>query len=91
MSNVKYGEYLQLEKLLNAQSLKSEEYGRRAHDEMLFIITHQAYELWFKQILTELESVVRIFEDEVLDDKKIGVRLCQHSSYFGIDRENLEM
>ena len=28
-----------------------------AHDELLFIVVHQAYELWFKQILFELESV----------------------------------
>lgn len=72
MSNVKYGEYLQLDQLLSAQTLKSTEAGRPAHDEMLFIITHQAYELWFKQILTELDSVIGIFEDQVLDDKKIG-------------------
>ena len=72
MSNVKYGEYLQLDRILDAQSLKSAESGRIAHDEMLFIITHQAYELWFKQILTELDSVVSIFKNQVLDDKKIG-------------------
>ncbi|SVC78193.1 uncharacterized protein METZ01_LOCUS331047, partial [marine metagenome] len=28
----------------------SKEYGKPAHDEMLFIIIHQIYELWFKQI-----------------------------------------
>lgn len=44
-----YSEYLQLDKLLNAQTPKSPE----EHDEMLFIIIHQAYELWFKQILFE--------------------------------------
>ncbi|MEE2642883.1 MAG: tryptophan 2,3-dioxygenase family protein [Planctomycetota bacterium] len=72
MTNLRYGEYLQLDKILAAQQLKSPGTGKTAHDEMLFIITHQAYELWFKQILTELESVVRIFQDAILDDKKIG-------------------
>lgn len=72
MSNVKYGEYLQLDKILDAQSLNSVKVGQAAHDEMLFIITHQAYELWFKQILTELHSILKIFKDPVLDDKKIG-------------------
>ena len=31
--------------------------GNEVHDEHLFIITHQAYELWFKQILFELDSI----------------------------------
>ncbi|MEC9092203.1 MAG: tryptophan 2,3-dioxygenase family protein [Planctomycetota bacterium] len=72
MADLKYGEYLCLEKLLTAQDLRSEESGNPAHDEMLFIITHQAYELWFKQILTEVNSVLEIFQGDVLDDKKIG-------------------
>ncbi len=72
MANLKYGNYLQLEKIVNAQSLESEKRGKIAHDEMLFIITHQAYELWFKQILFELDSIIEIFASDVLDDKKIG-------------------
>ena len=39
---------------------------------MLFIITHQAYELWFKQILHELDSVIDVFDDPVVEDKKMG-------------------
>ena len=54
---VDYGEYLQLDKLLASQAPKSAEAGAPAHDEMLFIVVHQAYELWFKQILHELDSV----------------------------------
>lgn len=54
---VYYGDYLQLPKILNAQAPESEKYGKPAHDETLFIIIHQAYELWFKQILHELDSV----------------------------------
>ncbi|RJO76373.1 tryptophan 2,3-dioxygenase [Nocardia panacis] len=44
-----YGAYLALDELLNAQKPRSEE-----HDEMLFIVIHQVYELWFKQLLHEL-------------------------------------
>ena len=49
-----YGSYLQLDRLLDSQILKSTESGNSVHDEMLFIIIHQAYELWFKQILHDL-------------------------------------
>ena len=51
-----YSDYLKLEELLNSQQLKSAERGTPAHDEMLFIIIHQVYELWFKQIIHELDS-----------------------------------
>uniref|UniRef100_A0A8D0C7P0 tryptophan 2,3-dioxygenase n=1 Tax=Scleropages formosus TaxID=113540 RepID=A0A8D0C7P0_SCLFO len=56
-----YGDYLQLEKIVSAQVLQSELRGNKIHDEHLFIVTHQAYELWFKQILWELDSVRDIF------------------------------
>lgn len=69
---VYYGDYLQLEKLLSSQSPKSDEYGKPAHDEMLFIIVHQAYELWFKQIIHELNSVLDIFTKEKIDEKNLG-------------------
>jgi tryptophan 2,3-dioxygenase len=48
-----YGSYLQLATLLSAQQLKSRP---RAHDELLFITIHQAYELWFKQLLYEAST-----------------------------------
>ncbi|XP_012732379.2 tryptophan 2,3-dioxygenase A [Fundulus heteroclitus] len=56
-----YEEYLLLDKITNAQVLQSELNGNKIHDEHLFIVTHQAYELWFKQILFELDSVREIF------------------------------
>ncbi|MBM2840427.1 MAG: putative tryptophan 2,3-dioxygenase [Bacteroidetes bacterium] len=68
-----YADYLQLGKLLTSQSPKSAEHGRPAHDEMLFIIVHQVYELWFKQILHELDSVIGIFGTEYVDEKQVGV------------------
>lgn len=55
---IHYHDYLQLEKLLGAQKRRSEELGFPAHDEMLFITVHQTYELWFKQIVFELDSML---------------------------------
>lgn len=49
-----YSGYLKLDDLLALQQPLSDE---KAHDEMLFIIIHQAYELWFKQILYELDHL----------------------------------
>ena len=49
-----YGSYLQLERLLSSQQLESDP---PAHDELLFITIHQAYELWFQQLLHEAEAV----------------------------------
>ena len=56
-----YQDYLELEKILNSQNLNSDKNNQHAHDEMLFIIIHQVYELWFKQIIYELDSVIDIF------------------------------
>ena len=64
-----YHDYLQIDKLLSAQKLESAERGQAAHDEMLFIIVHQVYELWFKQILTEITSVLGIFNHDRVDEK----------------------
>lgn len=52
--HLSYGGYLQLRELLNLQSPQSDP---AAHDETLFIIVHQAFELWFKEIVLELEAV----------------------------------
>ncbi|XP_021249086.1 tryptophan 2,3-dioxygenase isoform X2 [Numida meleagris] len=65
-----YGDYLQLNKILNAQELQSEKKGNKIHDEHLFIVTHQAYELWFKQILWELDSVRVIFQNGHVRDER---------------------
>ncbi|KAE8630085.1 hypothetical protein XENTR_v10000685 [Xenopus tropicalis] len=65
-----YGDYLQLDKVLNAQELQSEKKGNKIHDEHLFIVTHQAYELWFKQILWELDSVREIFQNGHVRDER---------------------
>jgi tryptophan 2,3-dioxygenase len=68
-----YHDYLQIDKLLDAQKLESNIQGKPAHDEMLFIIVHQVYELWFKQIITEVESVIQIFSQERVDEKQMDL------------------
>jgi tryptophan 2,3-dioxygenase len=60
---VTYASYLGLEQLLSAQKpLSSGPDGRAEHDELLFIVIHQVYELWFKQLLHELAEVQRTLE-----------------------------
>ena len=70
-----YGDYLQLDKILGAQSLESAKHGDAAHDEMLFIVTHQVYELWFKQILHELQAVLSTISADVVPEKQLGMML----------------
>jgi tryptophan 2,3-dioxygenase len=53
-----YASYLDLEKLLTLQKPRS---TPAEHDEMLFIIIHQTYELWFKQLLHEFEKIKKDF------------------------------
>lgn len=74
---VYYFDYLELDALLGAQRPKSVAYGKPAHDETLFIIVHQAYELWFKQILHELDSVIGMFAGERIDEKNIGTAVAR--------------
>lgn len=68
MKPVYYSEYLQLDKILNAQEEESKKNGVRADDEMLFIIIHQSYELWFKQILHEVGIVRGIFLKQNIEE-----------------------
>src|SRR4051812_34246198 len=58
-----YGGYLQLERLLSAQSPLSQP---AHHDEMLFIIQHQTSELWFKLILHELRAGIEFIRADQL-------------------------
>lgn len=78
MSSVYYPDYLQLDKILGAQAPESDKHGVEAHDEMLFIIIHQAYELWFKQILHEVGSVIAIFQDGLVDDNGGELNIAVH-------------
>lgn len=59
-----YTTYLKLDELLACQRPLSE---GPEHDEMLFIVIHQVYELWFKQMLHELDHLIRRFDaDDVV-------------------------
>ena len=76
---VYYSDYLMLNQFLSAQEPLSKKFASQespeAHDEMLFIVVHQAYELWFKQILHELNSIVGYFEKPSVDEGHFGVIL----------------
>src|SRR5450432_1412034 len=73
-----YSDYLQLDKILNAQFPESGRLGEPAHDEMLFIIIHQTYELWFKQLLYEVNSVNDIMLKPALNDNSPELQTVVH-------------
>lgn len=75
--NVYYGDYLKIDELLSLQQPLSGSSGPPAHDEMLFIITHQAYELWFRQILFELDSVIAILSQETVREQQVGLVIAR--------------
>lgn len=76
-TSIHYNDYLELEAITNAQNLRSVEAEDPAHDEMLFIITHQVYELWFKQINHEVHSVIDMFDDAQVDERSIGTAVAR--------------
>jgi tryptophan 2,3-dioxygenase len=56
-----YNKYLRVQDLINLQDCLS---SPAHHDELLFITVHQAYELWFKQILHELDAAIQLLEED---------------------------
>ncbi len=58
-----YSNYLKLDQILSQQQVKSDP---PEHDETLFIIIHQVYELWFKLLLHEFDKIARNFADNDL-------------------------
>ena len=68
---IHYSDYLKVDELTGLQKPRSEEYGTMAHDEMLFIVIHQTYELWFKQILFELDSAIGVFSKPKVDEREM--------------------
>src|ERR1700692_2030971 len=58
---VTYETYLQVDGLLSLQPPRSD---GPEHDEMLFIVVHQVYELWFKELLHELDRVVALLRSD---------------------------
>ncbi len=75
---VYYSDYLQLDKILNAQEPESDKKHIKADDEMLFIIIHQTYELWFKQLIYEAGLVIGIFSKPVVNDVTGDVSIAAH-------------
>jgi len=61
MSELTYGNYLKIDELLSLQQPQSRPVE---HDEMLFIIIHQVYELWFKEVLHELDEMVEYLNND---------------------------
>jgi tryptophan 2,3-dioxygenase len=59
--SVTYANYLQLDELLSLQQPRAE---GPEHDELLFIVIHQVYELWFKELLHELDRVAALLRSD---------------------------
>src|SRR6187431_2340795 len=60
-ASVTYANYLQLDELLSLQQPRAE---GPEHDELLFIVIHQVYELWFKELLHELDRVAALLRGD---------------------------
>lgn len=73
-----YHDYLQLDKILGAQDPESAKHEISAHDEMLFIIIHQTYELWFKQLHHEADSILQIMRKPALNDNSPELQIVVH-------------
>ncbi len=74
-----YGDYLGIERLLELQKPLSLREGKLiAHDEMLFIVIHQAYELWFKQILHEITACREVLSQPQADDDGPDMNVVVH-------------
>jgi tryptophan 2,3-dioxygenase len=56
-----YNKYLRVPELIGLQSCLS---SPAQHDELLFITVHQAYELWFKQILHEIDAAIALMKED---------------------------
>lgn len=73
--NLSYNSYLRIPELLELQKFESDP---PAHDELLFIVIHQAYELWFKQILFEIDSVSDCMaKDDVYEASRLLQRVLE--------------
>jgi tryptophan 2,3-dioxygenase len=81
-----YADYIGLDRLLGSQRLQSALRGRPAHDEMLFIIVHQAYELWFKLILWELDAVLATFRSSPVPEEALGPAVLRCARIVEIQR-----
>lgn len=70
---VNYHDYLNLNQILSSQNMRSSEFGNPCHDEHLFITVHQTYEIWFKQILFEIQSVMDLLKHDTVPESEMGL------------------
>jgi tryptophan 2,3-dioxygenase len=66
-----YNKYLRVRELIDLQTCLS---SPAHHDELLFITVHQAYELWFKQILHEIDAALRLMNDDATGEAALAMR-----------------
>src|SRR5690348_11479134 len=66
-----YNKYLRVQDLIKLQDCLS---SPAHHDELLFITVHQAYELWFKQILHEIDAAVRLMNEDRTGEAALAIR-----------------
>ena len=78
MQELYYSDYIELDKILNSQHPRSFESMEEGNDEMLFIIIHQAYELWFKQIIFELDLARNTFIKGDINDNSADMGTVVH-------------
>jgi tryptophan 2,3-dioxygenase len=83
---ISYADYLKTASLLDLQKTRSAEFGEEAHEEMLFIIIHQTYELWFRQILHELNSILALFARDLVREEDMGTVVSRLSRIVEIQR-----
>src|SRR5436853_7496880 len=60
-ATLSYNKYLRVPELIDLQTCLS---SPAHHDELLFITVHQAYELWFKQILHEIDAAISLMNED---------------------------
>ncbi len=70
---ISYSDYLSIPTLLSLKKLRSEEFGNPAYEEFLFKTVHQVYELWFQQILFDLNSVLKMMGKDFIPESDLGI------------------
>jgi tryptophan 2,3-dioxygenase len=78
MEDLYYSDYIELDKILDSQHPRSFGSLEEGNDEMLFIVIHQVYELWFKQVLFELDLVRQIFIQDGINDNSDDMSRVVH-------------
>ena len=75
-SEFTYASYLMVPELLSLQRCVSvdPDTGRPEHDEMLFIVIHQVYELWFKVVLHEMDRIIDLLDRDQVDGARHGLK-----------------